>query len=316
MSTGTAADRAAAFRGSHLLLLDPELEPFDVIGLLRNLRPRLPHGDVIPGEAGARSYRMSRHSQLAGPFPVDPQLARDLDLPPDASALFALSCPRDREPVPPPDWLPDIDGLAAAFPAGLPCREEGRVLDELIAIARRLRLTVRLAEEEGLGARYLRPDTDVTPNLFIYSTNWLPPDLLLRHVAQVAPQVWHPRPAPGASADAAAEPVELDAYGVEVPLEGELGPRAGFIEIQVLEDEYIPPTLTDHVEGSQIMYALRWVDTDNRGRFPGIDDELRGIRTAAIRILETCAAAIMAATGGAAVDESGFLVSAQQLRDG
>src|SRR5690625_304137 len=138
--------RVFAFADSHLLLLDPELEPFDVVSLLRNIRPSLAAGQPLPGEGGARSYRMSRHSQLVGPFPVDPAMAAALELPRDVSAVFALECPRDREPVPPPSWLPDIDGLVAAFPAGLPCREEGRVLDELIAVARRLRLDVRLAE--------------------------------------------------------------------------------------------------------------------------------------------------------------------------
>src|SRR5699024_4111097 len=97
--------RIAAFAGSHLLLLDPDLEPFDVVGLLRNLRPRLPVGDPLPGEGSARAYRMSRHSQLVGPFAVDPAMARALELPTDVTALVALARPRDREPVPPPAWL-------------------------------------------------------------------------------------------------------------------------------------------------------------------------------------------------------------------
>ena len=313
--------RTAAFAGSHLLLLDSDLEPFDVVSLLRNLRPQLPTGDLIPGEGGARAYRMSRHSQLVGPFAVDAAMAAALELPPDVTALFALECPRDREPVPPPEWLPDIDGLIAAFPEGLPCREEGRVLDEIIAIARRLRLVVRLADEPGRGLRLLRPDTEVTPNLFIYSANWLPPERLLAHVARVAPQVRWPRPPKPAEAERGRAlagpdvPHELDGYAVEVPLTDQWGPRAGFIEIRVELDEYIPPTLADHVSGPQIAYSLRWVDTDNIGRFPDVDDELRLIRPQAIRVLEQCAAEIMTASGGAGVDESGFLVSAQQLRD-
>lgn len=52
------------------------------------------------------------------------------------------------------------------------------------------------------------------------------------------------------------------------------------------------------------------------GRFPDADEELRGIRAFAIRTLEACAATIMTAVGGAAVDEAGFFVSAQQLREG
>ena len=317
MSSDPQTDpRLAAFAGSHLLLLDPDLEPSDVIGLLRNLRPALDAGDALAGEGGARSYRLSRHSQLSGPFPVDAAMARALALPADVSAVFALSCPRDREPTPPPEWMPDVDGLASAFPAGLPCREEGRVLDEILAVARRLRLAVRLADEPGMHVRVLRPDADVTPNLFVYSTNWLPPDLLLRHVATVAPQVRHPRPPLDRRGAPPAEPVELDAYAVEVPLEEELGPRAGIIEIQVHEDEYLPPSLVPHLSGTQIVYTLRWVDTDNVGRFPDADEELRGIRAFAIRMLEACAAAIMTAVGGAAVDEAGFFVSAQQLRGG
>lgn len=312
--------RTAAFAGSHLLLLDPDLEPFDVVGLLRNIRPQLPAGDSIPGEGSARAYRLSRHSQLVGPFAVDRAMAQALDLPHDISAVFALECPRDREPVPPPAWLPDIDGLIAAFPAGLPCREEGRVLDEIIAVARRLRLCVRLADEPGLGVRLLAPDAEVTPNLFIYSSNWLAPERLLAHVARVAPQVRWPRPpkpagaAPGQGFAGPVMPAELDGYAIEVPLTDQLGPRAGFIEIRVELEEYIPPTLVDHVSGSQIAYTLRWVDTDNRGRFADIDDELRVIRSQAIEVLEQCAAEIMTASGGAGIDEAGFLVSAQQLR--
>ncbi|SMY12094.1 hypothetical protein [Brevibacterium jeotgali] len=313
--------RIAAFADSHLLLLDPELEPFDVVSLLRNIRPSLPAGELLQGENGARSYRMSRYSQLVGPFPVDPQMAEALSLPRDASSLFALECPRDREPVPPPSWLPDIDGLVSAFPAGLPCREEGRVLDEVIAVARRLRLAVRLAEESSLGARVLRPDTETHPNLFVYSENWLQPQVLLTQVASVAPQVRWPRPpspleaARGRELGAGDGPVELDGYAIEVPLTDQLGPRAGFIEIQVGLEEHIPTALRDHVSGSQVAYTLRWVDTDNRGRFADIDDELRAIRTEAIGTLERCAAAIITAVGGAGVDESGFLVSAQQLRE-
>ncbi|HLR44336.1 MAG TPA: hypothetical protein VK065_04015 [Brevibacterium sp.] len=313
--------RVVAFADSHLLLLDPELEPFDVVSLLRNIRPSLAAGQPLPGEGGARSYRMSRHSQLVGPFPVDPAMAAALELPRDVSAVFALECPRDREPVPPPSWLPDIDGLVAAFPAGLPCREEGRVLDELIAVARRLRLAVRLADEEGLGVRMLRPDTETHPNLFVYSENWLKPQVLLTQVASVAPQARWPRPPSPLEAARARElggsdrPAELDGYAVEVPLTDQLGPRAGFLEIRVDVEEHVPTVLREHVTGAQVAYSLLWVDTDNRGRFRDIDDELRAIRTQAIRVLERCAAAIMTAVGGAGVDESGFLVSAQQLRD-
>lgn len=313
--------RIAAFADSHLLLLDPDLEPFDVVSLLRNIRPSLPAGELLQGEGGARSYRMSRYSQLVGPFPVDPPMADALELPRDVSALFALECPRDREPVPPPAWLPDIDGLVSAFPSALPCKEEGRVLDEVIAVARRLRLAVRLADEPDLRVRVLRPDTETHPNLFVYSENWLKPQVLLTQVASVAPQVRWPRPPSPLEAARARElgagegPIELDGYAIEVPLTDQLGPRAGFIEIQVGLEEYIPTALRDHVSGSQISYTLRWVDADNRGRFPDIDDELRAIRTEAIGVLERCAAAIMTAVGGAGVDESGFLVSAQQLRD-
>ena len=60
MSTHPQTDpRLEAFAGSHLLLLDPDLEPSDVVGLLRNLRPALGAGDHLAGEGGARSYRRS-----------------------------------------------------------------------------------------------------------------------------------------------------------------------------------------------------------------------------------------------------------------
>ncbi|WP_051297443.1 hypothetical protein [Brevibacterium album] len=347
------AARLAAFAGSHLLLLDAELEPHDVISLLRNIRPQLPAGEPVPGEGAVRSHRITRHSQLVGPFPADAELAAGLGLPPGTAALYALECPRDREPVPPPAWLPDVDGLLAAFPAGLPCREEGRVLDELIAIARRLGLAIRLADEPaaapeeeaaeaqaGPGARaaasvprasgqpprLLRPDPALTPNLFVYSEYWLDPAVLLARVARTVPQARLPRPpAPRAHIpDAQAlgtglspdDPVVLDGYAIEVPLEDELGPRAGRIEIQVTLETHLPTVIRAHSAASeQIVYSVLWQDAEGLGRLPTADPAFAELRARAVRVLERCAQTIMHAVAGAGVDEAGFLVSAQQLGD-
>ncbi|GAA2096181.1 hypothetical protein [Brevibacterium salitolerans] len=341
----SVSERARAFSGSHLLLLDAELEPQDVVSLLRNLRPELPPGRPVPGEAGAHSYRITRHSQLVGPFPVDRELSAALSLPPETAGLYALECPRDREPVPPPAWLPDVDGLHECFPAGLPCKEEGRVLDELIAVARRLGLVIRLADEpwaaearlddpgsagafeagpgDGLAdavrePRFLRPDPELTPGLFVYSEYWLDPQVLLGRIVRAAPQARLPRPPAGAHATAESrvrtdDPVVLDGYAIEVPLDDVLGPRAGRIEIQVMLETQLPAIIRAHTTGEQIVYTVRWEDPEGLGRLPTADPEFARIRTAAIGVLERCAREIMTAVAGAGVDEAGFLVSAQQL---
>ncbi|MEV0983785.1 hypothetical protein AB0I45_05460 [Brevibacterium sp. NPDC049920] len=327
----------------HLLLLDEEVEPSDVIALVTNHFPALAE-PVVVADADPRwghevlEWRLTRHSRLHGPMFVPAAVRAELELPDWATRVFALVCPRDREPAPPPSWLTDSDGLHLFFPAGLPNREEGRSLDLLIALARRLHLALRLADEPvdplaleapsasraalaaaaDAPARILVPDPEAHVDVFVYSPYWLAPDVLLARLTEVDAGAREPDPVPPEALEkiahliSADDPEMRDGYAVEVPLDS-LGPRAGLLEIGVLVEEALPRAVAAHLESPQVMYHLRWVDTEQRRYLPEIDAELRRIRTAAALRLDRLAAEVMRLTAGVGVDQDGFLLSEHQL---
>lgn len=332
-----------ALAARHLLLLDEEIEPSDVIALVTNHFPSLAEPVVVAG-ADPRwgqevlEWRLTRHSRLHGPMFVPAALRAELGLPDWATRVFALVCPRDREPAPPPSWLTDSDGLHLFFPAGLPNREEGRSLDLLIALARRLHLALRLADEPvdpfaleapsasraalaaaaEAPARILVPDPEAHVDVFVYSPYWLAPDMLLARLTEVDAGVREPAPVPPEALEKvahliSADDVEVrDGYAIEVPLDS-LGPRAGLLEIGVLVEEALPRAVAVHLESPQVMYHLRWVDTEQRRYLPEMDAELRRIRTAAALRLDRLAAEVLRLTAGVGVDQDGFLLSEHQL---
>ena len=314
--------------GEHLLIVDAGLEASDVIALLSNLYPRLPEPvAVAPATSTAPEvlrWRMTRHSALKGPIYLPAEVRNRLGLPDWADVVFALSCPRDREDAPPPEWYSDADGLERHFPDGLPEREEGRSLAALIALARRLHVAVRLADEAGRTNRIITPDPESHIDIFVYSPYWLAPDVLLTRLREMEPTADLPGPlTPEQEArvseliDAGIvdpdEPVVLDGYEVTVSLD-ELGPAAGSIAVRVSVETALPRIVAEHLGETAVCYHLTWIDTDDRryDRHPGARlSNLR--RTAAVR-LEEMAASVISGTAGIAVDESGFLVTENQLR--
>ncbi|WGW11992.1 hypothetical protein LWF01_18205 [Saxibacter everestensis] len=217
-------------QSTHLLLLDGEVEPSDVVILLQT---RLPTLTRIDGE----HWRLSRHGSVVGPVELTAADRVALGIDETIEAVFGLEIPREREASPPPSWLADREGLHLAFPEGLPTRGEGRALELLIDVARRLHLSIRLADEPSTGARPDEPSTGARPDehsgsgapapriitpdpgdavdLCVFSAYWLSPETLEPLARRVAPtaelaiatQEWHGPPPglvnePGDGADA------------------------------------------------------------------------------------------------------------------
>ena len=140
--------------GRHLLVLPGDVGPEEVEVLAVSRFPRATWeqapGSVRPGGHGRRGavpagvLRLSRHSTLVGPFLVDHATTVDLGVPPAAGQVYVLHAPVERGEAP---WAGagDRDGLARAFAAGMPVRDEERVVTWLVAVARRLGGAVRVA---------------------------------------------------------------------------------------------------------------------------------------------------------------------------
>jgi len=116
-----------------------------------------------------RTLRLARLSTLNGPFRMETQDAVSLGLPTTCTLAYVLVCPRERGAKPYPGG--DRDGLKRAFPDGMPVREEERVLQWLVAAARRLGGSVRI----GVRGTVLTPDVDSAIDLTVLSDSWLEP---------------------------------------------------------------------------------------------------------------------------------------------
>ncbi|WP_426593575.1 hypothetical protein ACPPVS_17840 [Cellulomonas sp. McL0617] len=180
----------------------------------------------------ARTLRVARLSTLTGPYAVEAPDAVGLGLPSWSTYAYVVAAPRERGDKPYPGG--DRDGLKRAFPDGMPVREEERVLQWLVAVARRLGGAVRIADN-GI---VLVPDVDGAIDLTVYSDRWLEPPEALAVVQQVHPRArlgegtgtWD-GPLPGAGRDAGIRPAwvtevggaglhdALESYGVADPAE-------------------------------------------------------------------------------------------------
>ncbi len=205
--------RDPALADKHLLALPDGVEP-DEVEVLASSRFRNVRWDDAAAEApartgvlpavtaalgirsvpdrapGARSLRLARLSSLAGPYAVRVEDAVALGLPGSTSTVWVLTAPRERGERPWPGG--DRDGLKRAFPDGLPVREEERVLQWLVAAARRLGGAVRTQT----GA-VLTPDPDASTDLTVLTARWLEPDDVLALVQRVQPRAYLSVATPG-----------------------------------------------------------------------------------------------------------------------
>lgn len=311
----------------HLLIVDAGLEASDVVALLSNLYPRLPEPTVeAPATRTAPEvlrWRMSRHSALKGPIYLPPAARARLGLPDWSDVVFALSCPRDREGAPPPDWYSDAEGFERHFPDGLPEREEDRSLRALIALARRLHVAVRLADEGPRTDRLVTPDPESHIDIAVYSPYWLAPDVLLSRLRTLEPAAALPGPLTAEQEECISalaaeglvdpdEPVVLDGYEVTISL-AELGPAAGDLVVRVGVETALPRIVAEHLGDTAVSYQLMWLDAENRRYDSPLSPQLAQVRRAATARLEALAASVLSGTAGIAVDAGGFLVTENQL---
>ncbi|MGP7961482.1 hypothetical protein ACTVCO_11835 [Sanguibacter sp. A247] len=128
--------------------------------------PPGPVGAVTPGV-----IELSRHTTLAGPYGPGAGLRA-----PGTAHVVDICVPRERGERA-LAGSSDPDGLARVFDAGLPMREEGRIVAWLVDVARRLRGTLVLATDAGPVT--LTPDPDAHVDLAVYSDVWLDPEAAL-----------------------------------------------------------------------------------------------------------------------------------------
>lgn len=321
-----------SFTNAHLLLTDPGTEPSDVATLIGNVRP------TATRDRATGLLKLSRHTYLEGPLELTPDDLTELGITDLATVTFALWGPTDRETTPPPGDGP----LDPYFPAGLPEREEARNLDLLLALARRLHGSVRLADEatatsatpapqstQPTQPRIITPNPDSHPVFTVYSSYWLDPGMCAQAVAAVAPQVTthdeltsnltHPvTPGNQVPLD---EPIVLDGYSVTATLAA--GPDYP-AEVWVLLEDHLPAAVAQYAQPPLISYQVRWLTPEHvnaevaptqvpEPTNPGVPDPATRART--LVELENIVRQIMRVTAGIGVDADGFLVVESQLGD-
>lgn len=285
-----------------------------------------------------RVLRLSRHSCLVGPYALGPGDAAQLGLPTSATSAFVVETPHERGDPPYPGG--DRDGLGRAFPDGMPVRDEERVAHWLVAAARRLGGSVRIA---GSGT-VLSPQPDAAIDLTVYSDVWLEPPAALvvmrrivpgSHLA-MAPVPWAGPPpgtgsgtVPGAAglsdavrknlhAEAAAYdvaalsgPDDLTGYGVETTLGLD-----GMIVLEVAGEEVLPLVLSGlpWAANGAIAYRVRWQTVE----LAELELELpplahRVARARARPIVAALTRGLHGAVGGEVVDSAEFLIEPADL---
>ncbi|OLT51000.1 hypothetical protein BJF88_01950 [Cellulosimicrobium sp. CUA-896] len=296
-----------------------------------------PARTASPGQPGV--LRTSRHSTLTGPY--SPAGA---GLPPGTALVLDVVCPRERGEAPYPGGG-DRDGVGRAFPAGLPVREEERVVTWLVAAARRLGGSVRtdVGHPASPGV-VLTPDPGAAVDMSLYSDVWLEPTAALALVARQ-----HPRTTlategasyggppkgiaelplyPGEKMDpelrrsihAAADGVDiralttgsvLDGYGLLVDLGLD-----GLVAVEVGGEDQLPLLLRGlpWAADGAVSYRVRWEPRDlleSQEEQPSM--EHRVARKRAAGVVAQVVGTLHDAVGGEIADEAEFLVDREDL---
>ncbi|WP_165372792.1 hypothetical protein [Pengzhenrongella frigida] len=290
------------------------------------------------GVAAPRVLRLSRHSRLVGPYAFGPADAARFGLPTSAVTAFVVEAPHERGDPPYPGG--DRDGLGRAFSDGMPVRDEERVAHWLVAAARRLGGSVRIA---GSGV-VLTPPAEAVIDLTVYSDVWLEPTAALAVMKRVMPRArlamdpvpWAGPPpgtgtreVPGAAGlsdalrknlhaeadayDVAAlsAPDELTGYGVEA----EMG-IDGLLVLEAAGEDVVPLVLSalPWAANGAIAYRVRWQAPD----FQELELERpslahRVARGRALPLVSALTREVHHAVGGEVVDAAEFLVDPADL---
>ena len=210
LPSDVAADEVEVLAISRFASAHWEEQPQDTLqprGIIGPMTAALGIRAVGSATIAPRILRLARLSTLNGPYRMETGDAVSLGLPTTSTLAYVLVCPRERGEKPYPGG--DRDGLKRAFPDGMPIREEERVLQWMVAAARRLGGSVRIGERGTV----LTPDIDSAIDLTVLSDSWLEPEDAVTVVQTVLPRArlsqatgtWD-GPQPGVGRDAAAQP--------------------------------------------------------------------------------------------------------------
>lgn len=320
-----AARRVDELTGAHLLLLPASVTIADV--------EQLAIARFAGVQRDSEGIRLSRLSRIDGPFEVDRRLTGGIALRDGQLVGYTVTTPQERGD-PPYRGLPDRDGLTRAFPEGLPIREEARVVNWLLAVARRLGGAVRTVPRGVV----LAPSFDSYVDLTVVSDVWLYPDAalsvlsgVLPHAALILPGEWQgPQVRPGpaytdglelldaetrrqiheraAAFDAMAmaqdEPTDVYSLGSDLGADGRMD-----VEVSVAED--LPPVVANrYLRSTPVQYVVRWTPVrpdDLDIEHPPLDFVVA--RRRAVEIAQRVARAMQNAVGGSVFDMDGFPVT-------
>lgn len=285
---------------------------------------------------GGGDLKLSGEARLRGPWGVDAQVRGRLGLGPSTQQAWVLLCDPERGAAPTSELIRH-DPLARAFPDGMPVGLELRVLAVLQRMARRFAGALAFPDS----GQTIAPDPDSAVNLTVYSPRWLQPEDLIAVLTPEFPGVYdardkpleaRPRLTPREVARlrtlkasipdppedvrrriaqerrrAMAEAQRVDGYAVVAP-----AGASSELMVNVLHPSTPPHPLRWEAwaRSGVIAYQVVWLGAEEFEREPGAISRLERLeRTRVARDIERAAGAVVAAVGGSALDEDGFLVA-------
>src|SRR5690625_4078483 len=280
----------------HHVLALPQNASLELLFVLAQMRFTAPQ--IMEG-----AQRVARHSNIYGPV-FDEDLRRTLGFMRDTPALFSVHTPRERG-EPPFMGLPERTGISRACPSGLPIRDEGRVLNWAIAVARRLGGALRIVPSNTV----LRPDIESSVDLTVLSPVWLEPAAAHKVVAPALPRLYfHQR------AELAVSPSSPEVASTAFGLGSDLA-EDGRLDVLIGLADDIPPAWQPAWKGhTPVSYQVRWTPLEIEER--ELEDPPLHTKIARRRIFDlvaTVTARIQTAVGGQIVDDDWFSVDAQEL---
>lgn len=320
----------------HLLLVPTTADPA-VVGSL--LRDRIAGSDLT----GAGEVTFGRRSRLTGPYELSMEDAVDAAVPMPWTVCYCLEAPIEREDAP-IQGTDDRDGFAYAFPDGIPWRDEGRALQLLVSLARRLHGAVRVAGS----LQVILPDPDRAVDYVVHSPDWLDPGVLLGVVRRELPGArldveghdWSGPPDDAytgaavaeATADDPLSPEELyalHAHADQVDMQSLAEPDVidafaivadlgwdGVVEVLAHLSEGDEPAVVGEPWAGEdfVTYEVRWASPDpaeREQRYPS--PSFLAARARVAPVVAAVTRAVVEAAHGVILDEDGFRVDRYDL---
>ncbi|MGL4174077.1 MAG: hypothetical protein ACRCTR_08415 [Actinomycetota bacterium] len=172
------------FRSTHVLVVPDSVLPQRVDGLISYR-----YADTRLTTEGWT--QLGRNSAISGPHLITGDEARDIvGVPEPWRTFYALHVEPDHDPS---GFAEIMDPTARAwwmraFPEGMPLREEARVVDLAMEVARRTGGSIRVASSGAL----MRPDPFRLYDLIVWSHYWLNPHQLFELLSPILPGAYVP----------------------------------------------------------------------------------------------------------------------------